>query len=405
MRNYITIFLLLVTLYIPKISFAYINENNAYQVLCDLGFENIQVSHDNNVLLVALEDNRYRGNYRGAGIALNALSNKETSNDTICLILKENDMPRIKLDALHIDGRWYVESDYASSKDMIPFKGTKKEEKSFGKVDFVITPLIELDSLFKDYAERIALDIAPSIEITPWKGAKISTQVIIPIYNNMRQSNKYDKIRLGTTIINQHIWTNKKFDIYASAGLYYVNLRRRNNNQYGVKLNADYHLNKRIDLSVSSSYTGEWTFIDNSLDFQDINNLSVLGKISYYEPLINCKFSVSGGKYVSDDWGTRIDVVRTLAEYNIGAYATINENDKSYGIYCSIPLGLKKKMKRYPVRIRLNESLNWDYNTEYSYKKGIELITRSDASESYSSANFWNPKYIAKYVNKYLNDQ
>jgi len=404
MKNYLYIFLLLVVLYIPNTSFAIVNENYAYQVLKDLGFENIQVSHKDNVLFVALEDNRYRGNYRGAGIALKALSNNDSANDTICLILKENDMPRVKLDVQHIEGIWYIDSNYACANDMLPFKGTKKEEKSYGKVDFVITPLIELDSLFKDYAERFAIDIAPSIEMTPWKGAKFSSQIIIPVYNNMRQTKYYDKIRLGTTILNQKILSNRKLDIDATAGLFYVNLRRRNHNQYGGKINIDYHLNKRIDLSVSSSYTGEWTFVDNSLDFQDIENLSVLGKISYYEPLINCKLIVSGGKYVSDDWGARIDVVRTLAEYNIGAYATLNEDDKSFAIYCSIPLGLKKKMKRYPVRIRLNESLNWEYNTEYSYKKGIELNTRSDASETYSTSNFWNPKYIAKYVKQFLNE-
>lgn len=417
MKKFTILFLFICSLLSHTYIMASVGVEEAYAKLQKLGFENIQVSQDNNTTYVALEDNIYRGNFRGYGAALEALCDNTDSSTDIVLILLDNQMPKIELKASHKDGKWTVNGNYPSSESYRHLKHKNKVNSSLGKVDFVFTPIVEVDSFLHDTGYKFCIDIAPAMEMTLWKGAKLTAQVVIPIYNNMGKAlytkdqqnlkTQYDYVRPGTITLSQELVSNKHFDITLTGGLFHIYQSIYSNNQYGFDFQADYHLLNNLDLGLQAGYTGDWYLKESKWTFDPLKNYSVLGKIKFYEPYTNLQIVATGGRYVFGDYGARMDIVQRLAEYSIGIYGAINkDNENGFGFFCSIPIGPKKKMKRYPVRISLAESMHWEHTLQneegvYTTKKHNTIYTTLPGGDY--SPKYWQPQYVAKYVQKYLN--
>lgn len=384
----------------------YADTDDIYDTLQRIGYDNIQVQQSRGVTYIALEDNVFRGNYRGIGEALKALKSETSAKDTIMLVILDDAIPKVTLQAVyHSSERWTIDSRYPISSDMQPFRNAVKRQSSFGKVDFVLQPMVELDSLFHDYNGIFAIDIAPSLEMTLWKGAHLSLQAILPVYNNFKVSKHNNYIRPGTSYIRQNILSNNKFNVNLTAGMFYINKTRKSDNRYGVDLQADYHLNERMDLGVQVGYTGSWYMEDKAWKFDNCDKLSAFAKFKYYEPLINCQFVFAAGQFVYGDAGIRLDVVRRMAEYSISGYMTYCKDENGVGLNCSIPIGPKKKMRHRPVSLNLSEFMNWDYSfsRQSSDHRCIVYSTLPDGENT--NIKYWQPEYISKYVQKYLNNE
>ena len=391
---------------------AAISVSEAYQKLSALGFENLKIKQQGNTTYIALEDNVYRGTYRGLGVALQQLSPSEDNRanaDTIILFALEQQMPRLTLTAIHnTHDQWSVNAEYGASKDYQKLNREKRRDSSLGKVDFVIHPEIMIDSLFHDNNGMIALGIAPAIEVGFWKGAKLTAQVIIPIWNNIDVDDANDKIRPGIITLSQKLMSNQWADITATAGIFRVDASRFATNQQGLDLKAIGHINNRLDVGIEVGYTGAMYLEGSKWKFDKWDNLNVLGNISYYEPLINCQFNLRGGQFVYGDKGVRFDAVRRLAEFSVGCYGTYADKEKGMGLTCSIPFGLKKKLKHNAVRISLPESIVWNYCLQNETKPFIQNkcgVVYSTTTDGRYSNNYWNPEYVAKYVQKFVNNQ
>lgn len=410
MKKILALLICLIVALLPKYSFAAISVSEAYQKLTSLGFENLKIKQQGNTTYIALEDNVYRGTYRGLGVALQNISpDNQQSADTIIMTALQNQMPRITLTAIHnTHNQWLVEAEYGAGKNAQKLNREKRRESSLGKVDFVIHPEIMIDSLFHDNNGMIALGVAPALEVSLWKGAKFTAQVIIPIWNNIDIADANDKIRPGIITLSQNVLSNQWADVTVTAGIFRVDASRFATNRQGFDLKAIGHINSRLDVGVEVGYTGASYLEDSKWKFDKWDKLNVLANISYYEPLINCQFNLRGGQFVYGDKGVRLDAVRRLAEYSVGCYATYADKEKGMGFTCSIPFGLKKKMKHNAVRISLPESIGWNYclqNETKPFIKNSYGVIYSTTTDGQYSNNYWNPEYVAKYVQKFVNNQ
>ena len=378
---------------------------NALQTL---GFENIAVSQQGRTTYVALEDNVYRGTYRGLYVALQAISPRVETGmaDTIVLVQLVNQMPRVTVNAVHDASHWTVRADYGDNGVLRRLHGQKRRNSSVGKVDFVIAPEVMIDSLLQDHNFWIDLGVTPTIEMTPWHGARLSAGVTFSVINTVNTDYHYPKVRPSVMSLSQQLLATRWLDATLTAGLFRVKGAVLADNRWGADLNVKAHLTSRVDAGVEVGYTGAQYFEGSSWKFSALDQVNALASVSYYEPLINCQIDLKAGRFVYGDCGAKLSLTRRLAEYAVGCYGAVTSSEVGMGVYCSIPIGAKRKMRRGPVRISLPQSMNWEYCIQnyakaYTYDKhGVTYMT---TPEGEYSNKYYQVEYIAKYLSKMLN--
>lgn len=379
-----------------------LDESAATNKLVSLGFENVKVKKQGNILYAAIEDNIYRGSYRGLGVAIESLITQQdnTQNDTLILVALENLIPRITLTAIHSVNGWNINTEYGGEKAMKNLKHVKKTNNSLGKVDIVVHPRVTMTNYIYSQTWEAAIDLAPSIEVDLWKGAKATVQVALPIWNNYVRDNSYGCVRPGYMTLSQKLLSNNKFDATISAGIF-------SQNRNGVDLRGMFHINKSLDLGFIAGYTGGWYVESGKWNFCELDKLNYCIKADYYEHYSNCQIQLMAGQFVYGDMGARIDISRHLAEFNLGVFGTLSKGETDTGFFLSIPLGTRKMPKHRYARVRLPESFSWEHNMfNYGkYLKNHQGVSYKTASNQDNGDKYWQPQYIKEYVVKYLNGQ
>lgn len=406
MKNSLLWLLLAISFVFTSVSASAINSDQALRQLDNLGFENLKLHQEGNTTYLTAEDNVYRGLYRGIGTICRTLSPTPAA-DTIVLVVLQHQMPRLTVRAIHNEAdQWQVTAQYgADSKAMRKLSRQRNSSSSLGKVDFVIHPDLMLDSLFHDNNHRFALNVAPAIEMSLWPGAKLTAQVIIPLYNNIDTDPTYDKIRPGIMTLSQHLTVNRWLEGTLTAGIFHTNQSIFADTRQGLDLQLTSHLTSKLDLGVNVGYTGSFSLEGSSWNFERPDRLNVLGRIGYYEPRINSQLNIYAGQFVYGDAGVRADFTRRLAEYAVGFFGTYAQKEQAIGFYCSIPIGPKKKMRHTAVRLSLPESMCWDYsmpNYSKPFSKDRLGVTYNTTTDGRYSNDYWQPEYVARYVGKFL---
>lgn len=366
----------------------------AAEALLQLGFENVRVKQSEGVTYAAFENNVYRGNYRGLGVALTALS--AYSSEKIVLVALENDVPRLRVSALRVGETWNVTTDYEVSGVMQQLKGVKSLNRSAWKVDVVAYPQVMLDNHLFHHLFNAAVDLAPAVEMGLWKGASLTAQVVFPIWNNFKSERDY--IRPGIIRLTQDVVATDRWNVSLSAGIF-------NEGRTGLHAEAVYHWNNRLDIGLQAGYTGLWYIDEGDWILCEWDRAHFLGKLSYYEPSTHLQFELRGGRFAYGDCGVRADCTRHFGEYALGVYGVYTDGDHNAGFHFSIPFGGKKKGRKDALRVRLPEYFDWEYSmvSFYDYaeqNKGCIYETRPDENRS---AHYWQAAYVERFLERYLN--
>ena len=114
--------------------------------LVDMGFENVRVGVEDNVVYAAFEDPVYRGTYRGFGIMLEQLSQYYLDAERFEIVVLDSKVPKVCVHASHVDSRWSLEADYEVENAMAILDNTDENGNSFGKIDVTFHPKVSIDN-------------------------------------------------------------------------------------------------------------------------------------------------------------------------------------------------------------------------------------------------------------------
>lgn len=378
-------------------------QSSLVKELQSLGFENLSSGTAKTYDWFTFEDRVHRNTYQGVADAVQLLVDNRSVNRNVELIVLDNNIPQVKVvvpyqlvsdcrkglislvDVYRGVNITYETDDYRNGET----RG-KVYDHSAGTVDFVIYPQVMLANYRLDKLYVVAVDLAPALEIKLWKGAKLTGQVIFPIYNNLK--GEMDYIRPGILALSQSFRLQDNVFGRISAGNF-------NANRMGLDVSLGYKTNNgRFGLGVNGGLTGSSTFYDKRWQVTKWNrmNASVVG--SYYEPRYNLQFNLSVGQYIYGDRGGRLDCTRHFGEVAVGVFAMYSGSVANGGFHFAIPLPgrTRKRSKRFPVRFMLPEYFDWEYQAqatrEYQERRlGQYYEVRPDENRS---SRFFNPAYI-----------
>lgn len=368
-----------------------------------LGFENLSEGKTADYDWFALEDRVNRNTYAGLGEAVRLIIDDHSVQRDVSIILLDNNLPQVKASLsyklieecrngmISIQDVYrgmtitYDTDDYRDGGD----KG-RIYNRSSGRVDFVLYPQIELANYRLDVLYEVIVNISPAIEMELWQGAKFTGQVIFPIYNNL--SGESDYIRPGILAVTQQF---RLYDNVWGA----LSVGNFNSGRMGVDARLKYRTNNgRWGMEAQAGMTGSSTFYGGKWQVSNWNKVNYFVTTSYYEPHYNLRLDLGLGQYIYGDRGVRFDCTRYFGDVSIGVFAMRAGGETNGGFHFAFPLPGKKRKRpsHFPVRFRLPEYFDWEYQAQASRKyiegkNGRIYEIRPDENRS---SRFYNPNYI-----------
>ncbi len=196
------------------------------------------------------------------------------------------------------------------------------------------------------------------------RGLVLNWGVLVPIVNKL--DNQSLNVRPAPTFLNQFLALDGTNFMSLSAGLFY-------NDQYGA--NVQYrHADptKNWSFGGEASYTGFYYFPQNGFYYGSPEHLMLLADVAYRFPAYDVTVKLSGGQYMYQDRGARLDVIRQMGSVEVGFYAQKTVNGGTGGFNFAIPIPPGRIVQTQRLRLRTTEEFRW----EYAYSRGYNIGTR-----------------------------
>ena len=369
---------------------------NITDVLSRLGFEDISVNIVDGVVYASVEPTAYRGTFRGAAVAIEELGTCFPEYNSIELVVTEYQLPQVAVHAQR-DSSWHVSVDYTMSSILKKLENRTHVNSSAWKFDFTAYPMVSLDNHRFDVLYEYIVSIAPTVEFTMWRGNRVTLMPVFPIVSNVWRKKPEGYIHIGVAAIQQEINLCDRLKAQVAGGIFM-------NNMMGFDAKLSYRVGKHLTFGLKAAVLGDAYVKKGTYRFEKLNNVTFLGKASYYHTPTQLEAEITGGRFVYGDYGARLDITRHCGEYAIGVYGILTGGEHNFGFHFAIPFGGKKQMRRGAVRVKLPEYYDMEYNMvsyyEYAEKRmGRQVETRPDVNHS---AHYWQAAYVEQYINKYL---
>lgn len=386
--NYIRLVLFLILISVSKVA---TSQEREIEILKELGFENIQVVVDNSNSYISLDDRVYRGVVRGIEEVVSAMHQID-STKTLNILLQNNGIPQISVIVPSDNNDITITYQTQELKEL--FKEVKQENSSFGKVDLVLYPELFLENSWLDKLYGVAVNLSPAVELSLWRGAKVTGQVVIPLYTNMLDEKQY--IRPGVIAFSQYI---RLYDQLYST----ISIGNFTDDRIGVDATLNYYTkNGRWNIAARAGLTGSSTFYAGIWEVSMWRRFTWSGSASYYVPKYQLELTGQVMQMVYGDKGVYASARRYFDNVSVGLYAMITNGVANGGFTFSVALPTQRRAKRNgTVRVTYPEY----FTRVYKARNGSKTLTGFSYDTSPTSGSmqdFYNPYYIK---NQFINNQ
>ncbi|GAB3804766.1 hypothetical protein GCM10028819_36800 [Spirosoma humi] len=232
------------------------------------------------------------------------------------------------------------------------------------KFDFRLLPEFIAQFGYREQTVEAKTNLLLQSQLYLSRGLVLNWGVLFPIANHL--DNQGLNVRPAPTFLNQFLALDGVNFMSLSAGLFY-------SDQYGVNVqyrHAD--LTKNWSYGLETGVTGFYFFPQNGFYYESMNNVLILADVAYRLPRHDVTIKVSGGQYLHQDRGVRLDFIRQLGNVEVGFYATKTGNGGTGGFNFAIPIAPGRIVQGQRVRLRTTEEFRW----EYAYSRGYNIASR-----------------------------
>ena len=372
----------------------------AAAALVRLGFEDIRISQSGGTVYASVEPTAYRGTFRGAGVAVVELGRLFPEATAIELAVTEYQSPQVAVHARREGGSWKATVDYATNAITKALGSVSAERSSTGRVDLTLYPMVSLDNHRFDILYEYVVSIAPSVELTLWQGNRITLQPVFPVATNIWHEKPDGYIRIGVATVSQQLNLSNRLKATLSGGMFMSNL-------FGFDGSLSYRVGQSLTLGLQAAVVGDAYPQTDGYEFEKLDNVTILGKASYYHAPTRLEAGLTGGRFIYGDYGARLDITRHFGEYAIGVYGILTGGEHNAGFHFAIPMGGKRQTRKGFFRPMLPEYFDLEYNMvtydKYADERmGRQVETRPDVNHS---AHYWQAAYVEQYLQKYLDGE
>ena len=365
--------------------------------LADEGFANVRAVETADYTVFTIENDRYKIPSEGFAYAAKLIEASGLGvSKPVKVIGTSFKIPEVTL--TYEDGSWSTTKRLDASWDAV--RKQRKLNNSFGKIDLVVYPQVSLMNLIINQVYQSLFTLNPTLEVSLWPGAKLTYQLVIPIFTDFFED-RYYKVHPGFITLSQRFRDPWHLNIQVK-----LTIGNFSNNRYGAALEAWYYFpNERFSIDAQLGVVALSYF--EGFVWRHTLEPSFLWSVggNYYNAALKTQFSLHAARFMMGDYGLKFEMIRHFRHCSIGFYLekggdlvpgklkfeTIAKTNGGFRFQIALP---PYRMKRHGYIPRVNTSgqmgMGYNANNEQYYYKEY----KTEASDNIMSNNYYNPYYI-----------
>jgi hypothetical protein len=360
--------------------------------LVEAGFANVRAAESGDYTVFTVENEYYKIPAEGFARAVAIVESAGLdASKPVKIIGTSRRVPEVTITRDPATGGWKTTRRLDASWDLV--RGQELRNNSFGKVDIVVYPQVNLMNLIITQVYQSLWQLSPAVEVSLWPGSKLSYQIQIPVVND-GYGPLESRIHAGIITLSQSFRDPWGWNVLGK-----VTVGRFSNKRYGIALEAAYHfpnerfwLDGRIALLDLCEAYGLVLAPNSNLDFRLYGNLAA----NYYCPMLQTQFTLRAEKFLIGDLGAKFEMIRHFRRCSIGFYAMKGVDKAAHtngGFRFQVTLPpYGQKRHGYVPRLTTSGQMGIAYNANnerYYYKE-----FRTEASDNIMSNQYYNPYII-----------
>ncbi|MHC1778686.1 MAG: hypothetical protein AB9922_00435 [Bacteroidales bacterium] len=357
--------------------------------IVEAGFENVREVENGGKITIYAECTAYVNKERALSVLKDILGNDpELNSRDVELIILSNGIPVTVFKSVagkdSKGNRWVRDIKYKSNK--LVLSNTDREKGGFfngnrWRADLKFYPQFRFKNSRLDRMYVLQLNLNPTLELNMWKGAKLTTQLIIPVHNEY--SLEEGRVRPGFVTLSQHLRMPGNIHIMLTAGNF--NMFRT-----GADLKIFKPVTSKMGIYGQFGVTGWSVPMFQKWLFYDFGQISWRIGANYYLPEKKVLANVNISQYLENDIAVRGEIIRYFKNTSVGFYIQSLQYEGyliNGGFFFSIKLPPYKHNRRKWMRITTGDHFSVEYIARPYPQRGRFYFTSPDES---SSLNFFN---------------
>ncbi|MBD3181595.1 hypothetical protein GF312_04830 [Candidatus Poribacteria bacterium] len=359
------------------------------------GFEDIRVLTDSKGIIIEYENRIYRYPIRAIKEIMEIISSRMRDETSVTLIPHNRGLPLYSITFSIVEYKRLLDTkpelnrginslwkafkaltkkpsancDEFQKTDTSFDTGREDNSGSFFHRKFNILLIPQFKAVYGAAVEPVKsqFNLVPEINASFWKGMLLTSQLVIPIQNELEPED--DNLRSGLLTLNQvNSWF---FNVFTSVTAGYFTQRR-----YGLDLEIrKYMYNGRWSIGINSGYTGYAAYIDGIWYYSDVGLFTWLMDIEYWISRIDMKLRYAYGKFLYGDKGWRLDISRRSDEYQLGFFVYKTVGEENVGFTFGLPVPPAKNLHFGSLTLGLAKEFNQEYRYRSYREDGVQYNT------------------------------
>jgi len=312
--------------------------------LYSAGFENILIREETDTTFVFFEHREFRDPY----------ASMEYAN----LLLAEEDEKYVWIPQFHN----VPIGEY--SKEGLKFTSLSKENKEYYKAQnkpirnyrfhFRLHPDIAARFGYYSNPFEVKFNMVLDTRIYLLPGLSLQTGISIPVVNSLDSQGMY--LRPAPSMIHYMLSPLQNHYFAMSAGTFYYD-------RYGLDFQYRfYRPDGKISFGLESGLTGFYRFYRDGYRTTNLDRVYAVGDVEYKTGLENLSLRLSAGRFLFEDYGVSIDLIKQFGNVDLGLYASHTELGSTAGFQFAFQLFPGNIFRTKHIELRTTEAFRWEYS-------------------------------------------
>ena len=383
---------------------------NTARLLAEEGFANVRAIETEDFTVFTIENDRFKIPAEGFAYAARLIESAGLDpSKPVKVIGTSHKVPELTL--TYNNGAWSTTKRLDASWDAV--RKQPKLNNSFAKVDIMIYPQVALQNLIINQVYQSTWNLSPAIHVDLWPGARLTYQLVLPVFSDMHISKDYYLIHPGFISLSQRFRDPWHLNIQGK-----VTVGQFSNDTAGIALETSYVFpNERFSVDAQLGVITTLAHFEGFIWKHAIEPIFRFNVgANYYNAALKTQFSLRAINFIRGDYGFKFEMVRHFRHCSIGFYAikghhippgipwtwhNMTHSDAQGGYVTKTNGGFRfqialppYKMKRhgYIPRITTSGQIGMAYNANNEQRYYYEY--RTEVDDNIMTKNYYNPYYI-----------
>jgi len=309
------------------------------------GFENVIVREEKDSTFVFFEHREFRDPYASMEYANLILGDR--NNQELIWIPQFHNVPIGHYSAKY----FHFKSLTGENKEYF-----KKHNKPLNNYRFHFRFHPDVAARFGFYSNpfEVKFNMVLDSRIYLLPGFSIQTGVRIPIVNSLDSQENY--LSPAPSMLHYMFSPMENHYLAISTGTFYYD-------RYGLDFQYRYQKpDRRFSFGLESGLTGFYRFYRDGYRTSDMDNIYAVGDVAYQTGIERLSLRLSAGRFLFEDYGIRIDLIKQFGSVDLGLYASQTDIGSTAGFQFAFQLFPGKIFRTKRVEVRTTEAFRWEYS-------------------------------------------